>query len=260
MKGDYQRDKEIIMNKEFKKALSETARQLNMREKEVFDEIIKLSVFSIFAHFDKPMNAQYDLVHVDPSFIGFDFNMPAPQLLALAELQSLLYKEMKAAEPFADVVSHFYEVEFINPKNKLGQFMTPQSLADGLAKFMFSEQIVDQAVFGDPTCGTGSLILSSLREIYNTHGKCALADKTLMINDIDPVLLRIALVQILFHSFHHNAPLKFISIKCSDIIRDYEKPGMDQVVLVCKIKEPIERELAMMGAIAFHFSHTYHDD
>lgn len=258
MKGDYQRDKEIIMNKEFKKALSETARQLNMREKEVFDEIIKLSVFSIFAHFDKPMNAQYDLIHADLNFIGFDFQMSTPKLLALAELQSLLHKEMKAAEPFSDIISQFYELEFIDPRNKLGQFMTPDCVGDLMSKLLFSDQS-ENTSFNDPTCGTGSLVLSSLREIYNVHGKHALADKTLMINDIDPRVLRIALYQILFHSFHHNAPLKAIEIRRSDIIRDYGSDN-EQVVLSCKIKEPRDRELAMMKAVAFHFSENSQDD
>lgn len=196
------------MNKEFKKTLSDTARQLNIQKKEVFDELIKLSVFSIFTHFDKPMNAQYDLMHADNSFIGFDFQMPAPKLLALAELQSLLHKEMKAAEPFSDIISQFYELEFIDPRNRLGQFMTPDCVGDLMSKLLFSEPDKETGSLNDPTCGTGSLILSSLRELYNEHGNQSLATKELHINDIDARVLRIAVYQILFHSFHHNAPLK----------------------------------------------------
>lgn len=199
------------------------------------------------------MNAQYDLIHADISFIGFDFQMPAPRLLALAELQSLLHENMKAAKPFADVISQFYELEFIDPRNKLGQFMTPDCVGDLMSRMLFSEPTSDSVSFNDPTCGTGSLILSSLRELYNEHGKQSLATKELHINDIDSRVLRIALYQILFHSFHHNAPLKAIEIKRSDIIRDYGS-DQEQVVLACKIKEPMERELAMMKAIAVHFS------
>ncbi|WP_273728880.1 N-6 DNA methylase [Brucella gallinifaecis] len=241
------------MNKEFKKALSNTARQLNMREKEVFAEIIKLSVFSIFAHFDKPMNAQYDLIHADISFIGFDFQMPAPKLLALAELQSLLHVQMKAAEPFSDVITEFYNSEFISQKNKSGQFMTPMSLADKLLPFLFEDTFDGESSFCEPTCGTGTLALSTLKAIYNKHGKHGLVDKTLVLNDIDPTVLRIALYQVMFHSFHHNAPLKCIDIKCSDLINEYLSKDA-QTVLVCKIKEPMERELALMKALAFHFS------
>lgn len=241
------------MNQEFKTALSDTASKLNMREHEVFDEIIKLSVYSIFVHFDKPMNAQYDLIHADPSFIGFDFQMPAPKLLALAELQSLLHKNMKAAEPFSDVISQFYEIEFINLKNNLEQFMTPDCVSGLMTKLLFSDQDTDTASFYEPTCGTGSLILSSLREMYHEHGKHSLESKELQINDIDPRVLRIALYQIVFHTFHHNAPLKAIQITCSNVIR-HANPGIENVVLACKIKEPGDREFAMMQAIAHYFS------
>lgn len=241
------------MNKEFKKALSTTARQLNMQEKEVFDEIIKLSLFSLYTHFNTPMNVQYDLILVNPAILGFDMKMAGTQFMALAELQALFQDIVQTAEPFADVVTEFYEIEFLERKNKLDQYMTPAKLSNLVAQMLMGDKPdTKPANILEPCCGTGSLVLAGIRQRLKTGGKEAVSKTGVFINDIDPVLLRISVYQILFHSFHHNTPVKFLNVQNVDM-RALEF-GVDQAVLACHLKEPMDREMAMMKAIAFYVS------
>ncbi|WP_429809813.1 N-6 DNA methylase [Ensifer sp. B1-9] len=102
----------------------------------------------------------------------------------------------------------------------LGQFMTPTALSNSVSKFLGASETRGENR-AEPACGIGALVMADLRQIYAMQGKDGISRVDYSINDLDQRLVRIATVQIMFHSIRHEAQLKRLVAHNADAIRDY---------------------------------------
>lgn len=139
-------------------------------------------------------------------------------------------KDLKAWNKLGDLASNYLELvhslpyatdvltEIISPFaniTNLAQYLSPPDVADfvielGMGEF-FSENIKDKKVFkyGDPCgCGTGSLILAAMRNVYENHGKEGVQLLDIYGIDIDPLMCKASILQIemasIIHKVEHN--------------------------------------------------------
>lgn len=230
-------------NKTLKNALQTATSKTSYSEKEVFDEAIKFGLLTIISALYGIDNHLYGGWKIDKPFFNFKTETTFERLSEIVVVQELLEQHMSEAEPFDDVLSAIYQEHFISKKNSLGQFMTPKSLSEGVALMLIPDKdISGKKSLAEICCGTGSMTMAQLKNMYRKLGKYGLLEKTLMINDLDPFLLRIAVYQIMFHSFQHDVAIGRLDVICCNIITQYETRA-DHVVFSCRAKTEVERLL-----------------
>ncbi|PDT50167.1 hypothetical protein CO661_00425 [Sinorhizobium fredii] len=135
----------------------------------------------------------------------------------MVQLLLMLREELNDAAPFEDVVTDKYGALL---QGDLGQFMTPTAVSNAVSGFLGAagEKGKKRA---EPTCGTGALIMGDLRHTYAVGGKDGISHVDYSINDLDQRLVRIATVQVMYHSIRHEAPLKRLVAHNADLIRNY---------------------------------------
>ncbi len=136
----------------------------------------------------------------------------------LMRLLLMLREELEQAAPFEDVVTDKYGALL---HGDLGQFMTPTALASSVGEFLSATGAKGNKR-AEPTCGTGALVMGDLRQCYAAEGKDGVSHVDYSINDLDLRLVRIATVQVMYHSVRHEAPLKRLVAYNADLIRDYD--------------------------------------
>ena len=136
---------------------------------------------------------------------------------------------MMHSEPFTDVLGMLYDEHL---GQVLGQFLTPPDVADVLAAITYGlNPITDDFNLTDPCgCGAGSLLLGSLRYIYNTHGKEGISKTHVMAVDLDVNMVRMATVQIVLNSILHNTPLASFKISRGNAISQYTAINNNELV------------------------------
>ncbi len=151
----------------------------------------------------------------------------------LADLGSSYLALVASAVPFADLLSDFYGESIAQQQAAArGQHMTPADMADLLAPFANGADDHGPRRLGDPTCGSGALLLAELRNRFTRHGKAGVANTFVLANDIDPAMVKLATVQIALSSWVHKVPLGGLMVHRADLIRDYHAAGT-RVVTVC---------------------------
>jgi N-6 DNA Methylase len=196
-------------------------------------------VKSIIANF-KPMNAHtiapakhlYKLITnhrhyrpdellaymVDDVLAGFGGKVgkapPADTLDVLYELGQTYAKCVKFAEPFDDVLGTLYmELASTGGKKWLGQYFTPQPVADMMAMMLIGENRHETRADGslwkacDPACGSGVMLLSMARAIHMSGDAGAMLRWSFTGVDIDSLVARIAATQMLANGLIHQAAM-----------------------------------------------------
>lgn len=120
----------------------------------------------------------------------------------------LLCKLYKNSEPFEDVLTNLYGPML---GTKLGQCMTPPDLSSVLFHLTDSNNELEKHLeknntfsIYDPTSGTGSLLLGSLREIYSKYGKETLEKIDLFACDLDMKMCIATAVNLELSSLSHR--------------------------------------------------------
>ncbi|WP_063909283.1 N-6 DNA methylase [Burkholderia vietnamiensis] len=167
---------------------------------------------------------------------------------AWAELVALSveYQNLVAASaPFTDLLSDFYSTLIAPEQAKAqAQYMTPTYLADMVMRFTLSKSLPLRAgepnMAGDPTCGSGALLLAHLRHRFETFGKATLACTYVVGNDRDPAMMKLATVQIALSSLAHGLPLGGLMLYRADLITEY----MTDNTLAVAVHPNVEQAIA----------------
>lgn len=154
---------------------------------------------------------------------------------------------IKESEPFTDTLGMLYDEHL---GKVLGQFLTPPKVAYCLAAFnLHGEDWSKERGIADPTgCGAGSLLLGSLRYIYETHGKEAIAKVHMSAVDLDINMVRMTAAQIILHSIIHQIPLASFKVSHGNAITDYTAINNNQKVAFWWIpKAPLDMYADIIG-------------
>lgn len=150
----------------------------------------------------------------------------------------LLYlDQVRAAEPFTDVLSGLYEEILLEGKGGagLGQFLTPPDLSRLLSKLIFDEEAVrainSPKLISEPCCGAGALALSPLHRVWSIDPS-KLKFMNLVLNDIDGLAVRAALLQVVASLMTHSLEMGEIQVYCANLLTEYMKPGKHFISLV----------------------------
>ncbi|SDG94770.1 N-6 DNA Methylase [Paraburkholderia phenazinium] len=144
----------------------------------------------------------------------------------LGDLGSDYLALVASAVPFADLLSDLYGGSIAKQQAAAkAQHMTPADMADLLAPFANGADDHGPRRLGDPTCGSGALLLAELRNRLNRHGKAGVANTFVVANDIDPAMVKLATLQITMSSLLHKVPLGCLRMHRADLIKDYHTDG-----------------------------------
>ncbi|MCA8448908.1 N-6 DNA methylase [Burkholderia vietnamiensis] len=163
---------------------------------------------------------------------------------AWAELVALSVEYQKlvaASAPFTDLLSDFYGASIAQQQAAAkGQHMTPADMADLLAPFASGADDHGPRRLGDPTCGSGALLLAELRNRFLRHGKAGVANMFVLGNDIDPALVKLATVQIALSSWVHKVPLGGLMVHHANLITEYTRDKTLVVAIHPNIAQAID--------------------
>jgi type I restriction-modification system DNA methylase subunit len=142
-----------------------------------------------------------------------------------------LYAELvKDSEPFTDVLSMLHEeVLLTNRKGDgLGKYFTPPDISSLVADLLIadsSELPKDVIRICEPCCGAGALALSPLHAIQKLHQSQPerIQDVHLLLNDIDPLAIKSALLQVLMTCIYHDIELHRIDVYNANLLTEYLK-------------------------------------
>lgn len=154
---------------------------------------------------------------------------------------------IKCSEPFSDTVGMLYD-EYLG--QVLGQFLTPPDVAYTLAAIsLVGADFSQERSIADPCgCGAGSLLLGTLRCIYETHGKEAVANVHIEAVDLDINMVRMTTVQIVMHSILHQIPLASFKVHHANTISEYQEILTNQKVGFWWIpNSPMEMYMNIIG-------------
>lgn len=124
---------------------------------------------------------------VDP--ILFDKGMSA----------AIYFIEMiKEREAFSDILAETFEAIYLTGKSGdgLSQFLSPTDIANLIADLSLSKYDGKDNIFiNDDCCGAGSLVLPFIRKSIKPND--SYIDKKIHLNDIDPLMVKMAIIQIM---------------------------------------------------------------
>ncbi|HDR9280152.1 TPA: N-6 DNA methylase [Burkholderia vietnamiensis] len=167
---------------------------------------------------------------------------------AWAELVALSVEYQKlvaASAPFTDLLSDFYGASIAQQQAAAkGQHMTPTSLGDMVMQFTLSKSLPLRAgepnTAGDPTCGSGAMLLAHLRHRFETFGDAMVACTYVIGNDFDPAMVKLATVQIGTSCLVHGLPLGGLMIYNADLITGYMRDNTLVVAIHPNIEQAID--------------------
>ncbi|ACT51314.1 N-6 DNA methylase [Methylovorus glucosotrophus] len=176
-----------------------------LKPKDVFDDIIQLTfncVFSGQVQYEHNLFIDY---WIDPALKNAmtKNRYSEDNYKLLTQATGLFVNQFKTNEPFTNIVGEMYD-EYLG--DVLGQFLTPNDVADLVAELHFEKEPItkNKIIADDMGCGSGSLILASLRNILKNHGKEALKHIELVAMDIDMKMVQLCSIQIVLHCLFHR--------------------------------------------------------
>ncbi|WP_373942842.1 SAM-dependent methyltransferase [Vibrio chagasii] len=140
----------------------------------------------------------------------------------------VLYIEQVDQNPFEDLLGFvLFEINALDKKS-LGQCFTPPDIARLLSKLTNSYVEGESRSYGsfsDICCGSGSLVLAQMETIHETKQH----NIKVIINDIDELMVKTAVVQILMNEMHLDSD-EIIQLKAyrSNALLEY-KNGKDVI-------------------------------
>ena len=135
---------------------------------------------------------------------------------------AIYYTEIvKESRAFRDILTEIYETLYLSGKagDGLGQFLTPMDLSNLIAKLASTKKgksLVNDTSINDDCCGTASMPLSSLRETVKETQ--LYTNKKVSLNDIDPLMVKMAIIQVMAPVAFKEYDLKEVSIYCGNIL------------------------------------------
>lgn len=133
--------------------------------------------------------------------------MPAELEEVAAELSKVLSTAMRS-DPTADVLG-FLLSEFRFDQKGTNFFPTPPEIGQLMVRLVGES---GSRTFYEPCCGTGGNTLQWLEERCETHGPAGIKDASLLLEDVDPMMVKCCLLQLLFYFESRNASPARLSI------------------------------------------------
>lgn len=204
----------------------------------------------IFINFSLAMSLNYYIQVAKIRRVDMTSRLLVSQSMIQEELSALVYEHSKlvkpyllyldlvrASEPFTDVLSGLYEETLLTRgrADALGEFYTPQDLAR-LSSMLLGVDLPSALEKGsvwltEPCCGAGSLFLAPLHRIWSETPE-KLKNVKLVINDLNGLAVRAAMLQIVSNLMIHSIELGEIHVFISNLITEYMKPGSHFISLV----------------------------
>ncbi|HIG4720603.1 TPA: N-6 DNA methylase [Klebsiella pneumoniae] len=140
-------------------------------------------------------------------------NMPKNKVVKYTRAAdaAFLYMDIiKQEEAFTDVLSELFEDLYLTGKNGdgLGQFLTPMDISSLTASLQASSD--PSGTFYEECCGAGSMTLARLRESCRREGHYL--EQAVQMNDIDPLMVKMAIVQIMAPVAFKDVDIKSVKI------------------------------------------------
>lgn len=140
-------------------------------------------------------------------------NMPKNEVVKYTRATdaAFLYMDIiKQEEAFTDVLSELFEDLYLTGKNGdgLGQFLTPMDISSLTASLQVSSD--PSGTFYEECCGAGSMTLARLRERCRREGHYL--EQAVQMNDIDPLMVKMAIVQIMAPVAFKDVDIKSVKI------------------------------------------------
>lgn len=137
---------------------------------------------------------------------------------------AFLYMDIiKQEEAFTDILSELFEDLYLTGKNGdgLGQFLTPNDISSLTASLQASSD--PSGTFYEECCGAGSMTLARLRERCRREGHYL--DQAVQMNDIDPLMVKMALVQVMAPVAFKDIDIKSVKIFNGNALLNNLKPS-----------------------------------
>lgn len=140
-------------------------------------------------------------------------NMPKNEIEKYSKAASAAYHYVhiiKQEEAFTDVLSELFEDLYLTGKNGdgLGQFLTPMDISSLTASLQATSG--QSGTFYEECCGAGSMTLARLRERCRREGHYL--EQAVQMNDIDPLMVKMAIVQIMAPVAFKDVDIKSVKI------------------------------------------------
>lgn len=130
------------------------------------------------------------------------------------ELSNVLSKAIKA-DPTGDILGIILSGCGFD-KRGTDYFPTPPELANLLAKLCGVDE--NNVSLYEPCCGSGSIAINWMENVLESKGKEALSAAEIFLEDIDPLMVKCSLLQILFYLEERGASLNTLSISTINVL------------------------------------------
>lgn len=163
---------------------------------------------------------------------------------------AIYYTEIvKEGRAFRDILTEIYETLYLSGKSGdgLGQFLTPMDVSDLIAKLASTKKgksLVNDISINDDCCGTASMPLSALRETVKETQ--LYINKKVSLNDIDPLMVKMAIIQVMAPVAFKEYDLKEVSIYCGNMLLNNPRSVFQYKY---KVKEKDERQAEAFNKI-----------
>lgn len=153
-------------------------------------------------------------------------NMPKNEIEKYSKAADVAFLYMdiiKQEEAFTDVLSELFEDLYLTGKNGdgLGQFLTPNDISNLTSSLQASSR--HSGTFYEECCGAGSMTLARLRERCRREGHYL--DQAIQMNDIDPLMVKMAIVQIMAPVAFKDVDIKSVKIFNGNALLNNLKPS-----------------------------------
>lgn len=235
---------------EFSKEIELASQRLGMGRRELFDSVISFGCSYVCLNPDKLTHLYQDMRYSTQMVCKPDVELVAvtddDYVQLLSYLMMALTQVMKNGDPFEDLLTAIYS-EYL--QGDAGQFMSPAYFGKAIMQFISDEQAFQSGMrsTSEPTCGTGTLALGMLQEVYEKDGRVGIANVDLHLNDLDIRLVKVAMFQVMYHSIERNIPLGRIVVECKNLITEYYD---DHTIFSCQKASDIEREIAIVKMLS----------
>lgn len=157
-------------------------------------------------------------------------DMPKNEIEKYSKAADAAYKYVhiiKQEEAFTDVLSELFEDLYLTGKNGdgLGQFLTPNDISSLTASLQASSD--PSGTFYEECCGAGSMTLARLRERCRREGHYL--DQAVQMNDIDPLMVKMAIVQVMAPIAFKDVDIKSVKIFNGNALLNNFKPSFNYI-------------------------------
>lgn len=137
-----------------------------------------------------------------------------PDLDGIAIQLSDVLAQALRGEPTADVLGALLS-EFRFDQKGTNFFPTPPEIGKLMARIVGQ---TDSRTFYEPCCGTGGIALQWLEGLYEVQGRDGIKAASLLLEDVDPMMVKCSLLQLLFYFESRDASPAQMSVVGVDVL------------------------------------------